>query len=128
MAIWQYEISLVATREMDRDNLASELLSLLPRAASWSTSVVIWGELDGNCVTLCDDSAPPELLVRVDLRSPPMHFLRQLVSFAARLGFRMFDADGKDIPPSTKDIVADIAKSDAFRFVSNPVAFLESLQ
>lgn len=128
MAIWQYDISLVPIREMDRDNLANELSSILPRAESWSQSIMIWGDLDGNCVKVCDDGSPPELLIRIDLRGQSGSFVRRLVSFATKMGFRIENADGKEMPPMTKDIAEDIEKSDAFRFVSNPVQFLESLR
>ena len=128
MATWQYEFSLVPTDATRSRDVKSELSSLLPKTDSWSESILIWGNIDGNRVQLFDDGTPPELLVRVDLRNDSRQFVRDLVSFATRMGYLMTNSDGKEVPPTTKSVAGDIAKSDAFRFVTAPEQFLESLE
>lgn len=128
MAIWQYDLSLVPTVVMSRDEVMSELSSLLLKTNSWSDLILIWGEMEGNRVSLFDDETPPELSVRVDLRTDSSQFVRDLVSFAKKMCYQIVNSDNKEIQPTMKDIAADIAKSDAFRFMKCPEQFLESLE
>ena len=128
MAVWQLDLDLVPTTVLNGDDVMRELSSFLPKTASWSESVLIWGDIDGNCVQLIDDGSPPELLLRFDLRIPSVQFIRDLVSFANRMHYQFVKSDGMAIPSTVSDIGAVIATSDAFRFVSSPREFLDSLK
>lgn len=127
MAAWQFDIDLVPTRDLDIDVVKREISSLLPKATTWSDAILIWGDIDGTSIQLCDDGTPPELLVRCDMRIHLSQFLCDLVAFAKRMRYQFTNADGKVIPSTVSDIGFVIANSEAFRFVSNPEKFLESL-
>jgi hypothetical protein len=153
MAIWQFDMHmiplqsvedhfglvpiLVSREDFDRydwwtpgpaEGIATELSRLLPTTPSWSESVRIWGEMDGNRVDMVSEGSDLlDVFVRVDARVISYQFLSQLCDLAQKYDCLLLTEGGYVIRPSLSKMLASIARSNAFKFVSDPDGFIREL-
>ncbi len=152
MATWQYEFIVVprepirqafgeVPKEIEPEAFDSrnwwtdmhapsenELSELLARGSSWSDSMRTWGATDGDRIDLYfDEDELHEILVRIDLRNVSRTFMHGVLELANRYDCVFRTEDGTLLRPEFGVLLQDIAKSSAFRFVSNPTKFLEQL-
>ena len=128
MATWQFELLFMPTSVVDISEVKRDISSFIPQALGWSDVILIWGEIDGHRIELCDDGLSPELLVRIDLRNAPSDFIREILSFARHWRYEIKTEEGQVVPLTMEGIAGAIERSDAFRFVFNPQQFLDSLR
>jgi hypothetical protein len=152
MALWQYEMvaiprgairsafgetkeSLSAT-EVDNGNWwvqhvlpsESELSQIVARDASWTNLISAWGTEDGNRIEVHhDETGVYEVRIRIDLRTDAKTFLDQVVRLAVRHDWVFWSVREQLLEPTPGCIVADIVKSDAYRFVRSPSAFFSEM-
>jgi hypothetical protein len=75
-----------------------------------------------------DDSAIADIFIRVDVRSLSQVFLVNLLELARKNDWLLRTQDERVFRPSLSRLLAAIHKSDAFRFVEDPRAFLDALE
>lgn len=149
MAIWQYEISILSASDIEgdeihdntydnlkgwkRDSVHKKISNLLTpnmiKSESWSENIEIWGEVDKTCFKIFFESDRIiEINVRIDLRyAQDKIVLSNILELCTMLNARIVNSELKLIPPNQIDIVKDINQSSAFKFVSDPKIFIESL-
>jgi len=110
-------------------NQEKELFSkYLSPKKSWSIDIELWGTEESDCIELIYESKLlAEFSIRLDLR----HFNKKLIHLIEELG-NLFDAvgineKGEVFPLKSEYLKTEIQKSQAFRFVKDPHAFLDSL-
>ena len=69
-----------------------------------------------------------EGLFRVDLRRLDAAFIENVLRFAVGAGLRVVDEDGIDIEPALGELMLALRGSRAFRFVEDPVRYLNRLR
>jgi hypothetical protein len=110
---------------------ANRISKLLPEGQSWSPAIRMWGEEDGNRISLFHDEAghPNAISVRIDVRDPNKQFFEGIVEFANSLDavFLVME-DFQIFEPGVEALVRLINQSSAGRFVKDPHEFLERLR
>jgi hypothetical protein len=152
MAVWQFDVYLVPRRkisgviESQGQRIHEEqfdatswwagndlppgyrelLAALLPRAASWSPAVELWGEEAGNRIDIARDAeALDEVRARLDVRQLDTGFVEGLARFAATADCCFITEEFEVIPPDAGALLKEAKNSSAYRFVLDPQAFLE---
>ena len=109
-------------------NLSAELSKLLPKISSWSRDIEMWGEEEGDRIDVVGDRGKlSDLFVRVDVRKISSVFLIAILELARHHDWLLFTQDGRVLAPSMKKILSAIQRSDCFKFVENPAAFLSEM-
>lgn len=128
MAAWQATFQFVPTRGFPADYRDS-LDQIAPRIRSWSRDVEWWGSEDGDRIdVLLEHGWPREGLIRVDLREPSAEFIVAVLGFVSDTGFRLLDEYGRDVQPTVREFTLALCGSRAFRFVEDPVRYLNRLR
>ena len=128
MAVWQATFQLVPTRGFPAE-YRDLLDEIVPRIRSWSRDVEWWGNEDGDRIdVLLDAGWPTAGLVRIDLRELDSGFIHAVLRFAAQTGLRLVDEDGQAIEPALGEFMLALRGSRAFRFVENPVRYMNRLR
>lgn len=110
-------------------NLRTDLAKLLPPLKSWNSNLEQWGHEDGNRVdVMWDSGAIADVFVRVDVRNLSHVFLVKLLELARKNDWLLRTQDERVFRPSLTRLLSAIHKSDAFRFVEDPRAFLDALE
>lgn len=105
------------------------IASLLAPAKSWSPDLETWGAEDGNRVDVWHDQGRVStVLVRVDARARDVRCLRGIAGLTRQLGCVLVRADGYVAEPTPAALGEALAGSRAFRFVADPMAFLDRLR
>jgi hypothetical protein len=109
----------------------SRISKFLPEAQSWSPQIRMWGEEDGDRLSVVyDDLGHAEgISVRIDARNPSQQFFEDLVEFANSIDavFLVME-DFQLVEPGVDALVTRMNKSNACRFVEDPHEFLESIR
>jgi hypothetical protein len=128
VAEWQATFQLVPTRGFPSE-YRERLDQIAPRIRSWSRDVEWWGSEDGDRIdVLLERGWPIEGLIRIDLRAPSAEFIDAVLRFAADDGFRLLDEYGRDIEPAVGEFMLALRGSRAFRFVEDPVRYVNRLR
>lgn len=110
-------------------NLRADLLKLLPQLKSWSSDIEQWGHEDGNRIDVRRENGTiADIFIRVDVRNLSHVFLVNLLELARRNDWLLRTQDERVLRPSLTRLMSAIHKSDAFRFVEDPRAFLDALE
>jgi len=109
----------------------SRISKLLPEDKSWCPGIRMWGDEDGNRISLEHDDAgyPNAIFIRIDARDTSNRFLEGIVELANSID-AVFLAieDLKIVEPRLELLVQQMKRSNGSRFVANPREFLESLK
>jgi hypothetical protein len=108
-----------------------QLDNILPERASWSTSIRMWGQEDGNDANVYyrDDNKNEveEISFRLDASSIQLELVRDLCQLARRLGCVLITADYELLAPDESMVLLAIHNSTAKKFIDDPVSTLRSL-
>lgn len=136
MAIWQFDVIIqpdepfcgLGPFHRDDSEIIRAVDAILPRRDSWSDALILWGDEAGDgIVAALDGGRIAELSARIDLRRGPDPFIPRLIDFAQSCKARFLTADGDEIPPDRARLLDAIRRSDSFRFVLDPLRFIEDL-
>jgi hypothetical protein len=153
MAVYQYKALLVpqahlaglgseALSDMDFYDISDEgwrryqppadyvqyLGGILPRGESWTASLLVWGDLRSNCVTVeLNQGSVETIAIRIDVRSLDQTFIAQLVEFGRHCSCVFLQPNRKVVAPQTDALQSAIAKSRAYKFCNEPGAYFEEL-
>jgi hypothetical protein len=128
VAEWQATFQLVPTRGFPVD-YRERLDQIAPRIRSWSRDVEWWGSEDSDRIdVLLARGWPVEGLIRIDLRGPDTEFIDAVLRFAADNELRVLDEYGREIEPAVGEFMLALRGSRAFRFVENPVRYVNRLR
>ena len=157
MATWQFDIALLSRKQFLKlfgelpPNLNDDMLEvaatwkdpLLPidceeriskflrEDNSWSPQIRMWGEEDGDRMSVLYDDVgqAEEISVRIDVRKPNHQFLEGLVAFANSIDAIFLVMEEYEIvEPKVDVLVKRMIQSNAWRFVEDPHEFLESFK
>lgn len=107
----------------------ADLAKLLPPLKSWNSNLEQWGHDDGNRIdVMWSDGAIADIFIRVDVRNLSHVFLVNLLDLVRKNHWLLRTQDERVFPPSLSKLLSSIGKSDAFRFVEDPRAFLDALE
>lgn len=141
MAVWQVNFLIVPESVIDGNSedhwighsvieeSIQEISKCLEEGTSWSKDIRIFGKGDETCLELIyNEGILCEILVRIDLRELKKEVLESLLCFAERNHARLI-TESRDIIEQKMDIViAEMKKSNAYRFVTDPYGFLDNLE
>jgi hypothetical protein len=109
----------------------SRISKILPEDRSWSPQIRMWGEENGNRISLVYDDAGNRdaISVRIDVRNPNTQFFEDIVEFANSIDavFLVIE-DFQILDPGVDSLVMRMNQSNAYRFVEDPNEFLESIR
>lgn len=104
---------------------------ILPAIKSWSDSMRMWGQEDGNdaYVSYVDKnkSAVEEIAFRVDARAIPTELVGAICNLAMQLGCVLMTASYEILRPEESTVLKAIGQSTAKKFVDDPVSTLRNL-
>ncbi len=104
---------------------------ILPERASWSTSMRMWGQEDGNDAYVCyideSKSKVEEIAFRIDANAISPELIKQICILAGQSGCVLMTADYEILVPDESMVLATIQHSTAKKFVDDPVATLRKL-
>lgn len=148
MAVWQVDFAIVPRRAlaaqprvglpqlMDTDwwsterlpsGYAQQLAAIAPPGSSRTTELQTWGEQDGNRVDVWSENGKPvRMTARVDVRRPDARFGAMLLQFARVADAVLIRRDGLVVEPTAGAFGAALRSSEAWRYASDPAAFLAS--
>jgi hypothetical protein len=127
MAVWQADFELHPEDAPLPHNYQALLDALLPRTTSWAPELQMWGEEDGNRIDVwpATQAEPPQLWLRIDMRTFDPDWGSQVLSTMRALGRELFPVWRGDSPVRDPDeLVLALRGSPAFRFVEDPNAFM----
>lgn len=146
MAVWQVEFAIVPRRAlatsrrvplsqvMDTDwwsaeplpaGYARSLSAIAPSGAAWTTDLQTWGEENGNRVDLwLSGGKPARMAARIDVRRLDSAFGAALLQFARIADALLVRRDGLVIEPSIGAFGAALRTSEAWKYASDPAAYL----
>jgi hypothetical protein len=112
----------------DAEAVRAAISRLLPRGQSWTPSIEVWGEQEGDRIDLSiDEHGMRGLFVRIDVRKNSFAFLSQLVQLGRKNKWVFLASDGAVLRPSLRMVLSAIRRSSSYRWVDDPRAFLDAL-
>lgn len=154
MAAWQFHLQIVSKSEIeakyncipetigkdelealdgwgekfDGQKLYTLLSSFLIEKKSWSKEIKQWGKEDSNCFELVfDKNSLEEVVIRIDLRN----FKDYLIDLTLKISNEVEGViiiNNRTFSSSKKYIMRELVKSDANKFIVNPVKYLSDLE
>jgi hypothetical protein len=156
MAIWQFRLDLIPTsalrakfgtapttvpHELAEDfawwsdaqppaGLEASIDVILPRANSWSTEMLIWGDERGDTASVCYNSNRKIEWIgfRVDVRRLSPTFVTSICRLAKELECMLLTGQYHLIAPDDQAVLAAINQSTAKNYLDAPVSTLLSLK
>jgi hypothetical protein len=153
MAIWQFDLHLlpeagilrlygqipiaIPNDSIDPESLWRDLSPpanisfdhMLPHMKSWHPEIAQWGHDDSNRIDVARATGQiVDILVRIDVRNDALPFVQAIAQFSEQNGLLILMENGHLIRPSVNQILRAIRNSPAFKYVLNPIAFLEELE
>jgi len=142
MAVWQFDCILIPRRnsneefwENDRlswkgtdqkDKVKEKVGNILTESNSWSSEVLIFGDIEGTCIKLiCEKEDLDEVVLRLDLRSLSKSDLNILLSLLQDIGAMIF-YNNRIYEVEEATMIELIANSDAAKFCLNPEMYLKN--
>ena len=110
-------------------NLTGEFSKFLSKAPSWSEDIEIWGKENEDRIDVVRENGQlADLYVRVDVRKISFSFLMQVLGLAQKYNWLLLTQSNYVLFPSFGKLLSAIHRSDSFKFVENPQAFLTELE
>lgn len=104
---------------------------ILPRADSWSTSVRLWADTNGNDAHICymdeSKSKVEEIAFRVDARQISQDLILRICTFAKGMGSVLMTPEYEILVPDKITVLAAVTRSVAKKFVDDPASTLQKL-
>ena len=110
-------------------DVGAQIDQILMPAKSWSTSMRVWGEEDGNnayvsYVDECQENFD-EIGFRIDARSISKSLLSNVCILARHLGCVLLTSEYEILAPDESMLIDAITRSKARRFLANPASTLQ---
>ncbi|EUJ26912.1 hypothetical protein [Listeria cornellensis] len=137
MAIWQFEFDVIPEKEKNhkegawkRNIISIESLQyleeILPKEPSWTGDICQYGKIDETCIEFFyDDNNLSDIHVKLDLRNLTKKHLSTIINFI-KINDAVLMVNGCHVKPSLVDIAQEIKKSQAYRFINDPLETLLS--
>jgi hypothetical protein len=111
-------------------NLKEKVGCILPRIASWSEAMEIWGNEHSNAILIgYDDANKIEFIsTRIDARCISFPFLTDICKLGAELKCVFMTMEFKLIESDEIAVIAAINNSAAVKFVKDPLSTLRNLK
>jgi len=119
---------------MKADDIVTKIDLIIKRAhcgndqtsITWKTESE---ELDIDALIYLDEETLQirEFSFRADLREKNLIFLKNMIDLGVKNQWLFFDIKGKIIKPDFEEIKSSIRNSNAYRFVEDPIKFLENI-
>lgn len=104
---------------------AEVLSALLPPASSWSREVQIWGQQDGNSVSVARQRGTiEEVRFRFDVRDVNIQLIESLVRIASEWHCVLVTEEHEIVPMEATAVLSEIKNSSAYRYLLDPPSFL----
>jgi hypothetical protein len=104
---------------------------ILPTIDSWSTSMRMWGQKEGDDAQVLyvseDMQIIEEISFRIDARTISPELIRRICILAKQLGCELLTADYKILLVDESMVLAAVNNSTAKKFVDDPVSALKGL-
>src|SRR5687767_1083097 len=148
MAVWQVEFAIVPRRAlaakpqlalpqvMDADwwstdrlpaGYSQQLAAIAPPGSPWVAELQTWGEEDGNRIDFWSENGKAtRMTARVDVRRLNARFGAMLLQFARVADAVLVRRDGLVVEPGAGPFGAALRSSEAWRYATDPAAFLAS--
>jgi hypothetical protein len=144
MAVWHVDFHVVPRRALDTSGARAgsldsnwwaghalpadyqrQLGALAPVEPSGTIDVQSWGPVDGNRIeAVSAGGRVTSMRVRVDVRKPDSKFGAAVLQFVRLAGAVLVRSDGLVVRPDVGAFGAALRSADAWRFASDPAAFL----
>jgi hypothetical protein len=106
---------------------SQQLAAIVPLGSSSATELQTWGDQDGNRVDVWSEKGKPtRMTARVDVRRLDARFGAMLLQFARVADAVLIRSDGLVVDPVVGAFGAALRTSDAWRYASDPAAFIAS--
>jgi len=127
MATWQADFHVLLPPSGLPSDYRTALDGVLPRGASWTTDLEVWGVDDSDRIDVWN-AGEPEMFARFDLRKWDMDLYERFLVFVRAANGRLRTADnGNDVELTSGGFIHALRSSPAAQFVENPEAYLRSL-
>ena len=148
MAVWQVDFAIVPRRALAKNPRAlasgvldtdwwsaerlpagysQQLTSIAPVGSSWTPELQTWGQEDGNRIDVWfENGRATKMTARVDCRRLDAKFGAMLLQFARVADAVLVRADGLVVEPQVGAFGAALRTSPAWKFVTDPSAYLSS--
>ena len=145
MATWQADYYLVSSnaeevsKELRRDyswwakevfpkKAEIEIIKLLAKIKSWHKDLEVFGEDAGTRIDLWKKNDNVEsVLVRINLGEINEKFIESLIFICNESKIKLLDENNEVVLAEKYELISSLKKSVAFKFVSDPIEFLNSL-
>jgi hypothetical protein len=98
-----------------------------PRS-TWAASTSMIGIEDETCLTVAvEDGIVDEVRVRIDMRHPDSALLRSIVDIARQCGLVFITESQELVNSDVVDVLRVASRSDAARYVMDPVRYLDAI-
>jgi hypothetical protein len=116
------------------DNIVSKI-DLIIKRANWGNNMSSFNwksytnEVDNDASIYLDEESLTirEFSFRADLREPNLNFLKNMIKLGVENEWLFFDRNGKLMKPDFEEIKNSIRNSNAYRFLGDPIKFLENI-
>lgn len=116
------------------DEIVAKIDSIVKRA-NWGNdkTSIHWktysNEVDHDASMYLDEDSLTirEFTFRADLREKNLFFLKNMIALGAENKWLFFDREGKLMKPDFEEIKNSIRTSNAYRFLEDPIEFLENV-
>jgi len=124
------DVELAWKNNQPTNNIEAIFSNILSKGESWSEKLNLWGNTESTDISLWREGEKVESIrIRLDLRENVLSLMVGLVSAATELECVLFIPGQKIIiQPNISDLKQAVLKSNAAKFVEDPVAFLESVE
>jgi hypothetical protein len=120
--------------EVKADDIVTEM-DLIVNRAKWGNERTSFNwktythEIDNDASMYLDEESLTirELSFRADLRENDFLFLKKMIALGVSNGWLFFDRKGKLMEPDFEEIKTSIRDSDAYRFLEDPIKFIENI-
>jgi hypothetical protein len=132
MATWQASFAVKLPGRRMPAGYRDLLRKVLEEGRSWSGDLEVWGTEAGDRIDVWHPGADEhEVLARFDMRTWDAQLYLRFIEFVrivnGTIQVAPGDQDMPEVAPTIEAFEAALRASDAFRFVSNPEAYLRRL-
>jgi hypothetical protein len=135
MAVWQTKINISPVDVLESgwtswcnyELLCKSLSEILQEEKSWHKNLRCWGRQGGNQIDLWTNTDETgNFVIRIDLREDNYDFVNSISNLLSDLGLKI-EFENTLVDPSVDSIFNIIGKSNASKFVRNPLGYIETL-
>lgn len=105
-----------------------EFIKLLAKIKSWHKDLEVFGEDAGTRIDLWRKNDNIEsVLIRINMGNIDEKFIESLICICNESKIKFLDENNEVVSAEKYELISSLKKSVAFKFVSDPIEFLNSL-